>query len=196
MGSLEFMRDGMHFRSCGGAILSPTLVVSAAHCVKSKGGKDGGKDWFVAAGVHIKLKTPLKFTDGVQPICVPSVNEKFAKSKNMLSSGWGADSEASAKQGITQEKLHQLIVPFVPYEECKNIKAMKSKALPSVLCAGYVEGGKDVCSGDSGGPLAAMVNKKWTLAGVVSYGHGCGRKGQLGVYTNIASYADFINKHL
>ena len=23
-----------------------------------------------------------------------------------------------------------------------------------------------MCSGDSGGPLAAMVNKKWTLAGM------------------------------
>ncbi len=50
------------------------------------------------------------------------------------------------------------------------------------ICAGdYYNGGKDTCQGDSGGPLYVLgtINgkNKYILAGVTSYGIGCGDKG-------------------
>ncbi len=52
------------------------------------------------------------------------------------------------------------------------------------LCIGDVAGGKDTCQGDSGGGvyvLEQVGNKiKFVLAGITSYGNGCGVVGEAG----------------
>jgi len=57
------------------------------------------------------------------------------------------------------------------------------------MCAGEIAGGKDTCQGDSGGPLYVLgtVNgkSKYVVAGVVSYGFGCGFKGYPGYFYTI-----------
>lgn len=63
----------------------------------------------------------------------------------------------------------------------------------SMLCAGDINGGgEDACQGDSGGPLV-MGDGSRVLAGVVSWGHGCGQPGYPGVYAQVSSYVDWIN---
>ena len=67
----------------------------------------------------------------------------------------------------------------------------------NMLCAGVPMGGKDACFGDSGG---ALVCKKavdgysyFRLAGLVSWGIGCGDANYPGVYTKVSALVGFIN---
>ncbi len=69
----------------------------------------------------------------------------------------------------------------------------------TMLCAGTVDGMRDSCNGDSGGPLFMREGNDVVQVGVVSWGDGpvdaevyCGHKGAYGVYSNVAHFAVWI----
>ena len=66
---------------------------------------------------------------------------------------------------------------------------------PLMLCAGSASGGADTCAGDSGGPLVVGSGSSAILAGVTSWGEGCGLSGYPGAYTRVTAYVDWISGH-
>ena len=60
----------------------------------------------------------------------------------------------------------------------------------TMICAGYIEGGKDSCEGDAGGPL--VCNKE--LQGITSWGYGCAERAHPGVYTQVCKLIDWIHE--
>lgn len=56
-----------------------------------------------------------------------------------------------------------------------------------LLAAGSRRGGRDACAGDSGAPLVVPDDDgAWRVAGLVSWGHGCGEPDTPGIYTRVS----------
>ena len=105
----------------------------------------------------------------------------------MTTMGWGYTKEGS---GQTSNVLMEVDVPVVDQKRCKK---SYSQVTQNQICAGYQKGGKDSCSGDSGGPLYfTQPNDVPLQTGIVSYGRGCARPDFYGVYTRVSSYIDWI----
>ena len=62
----------------------------------------------------------------------------------------------------------------------------------TMMLSGEPGDGKDTCQGDSGGPLVIKENNKFIQVGIVSWGRGCG---DVGVYTRVSNYIDWIKKN-
>lgn len=103
-------------------------------------------------------------------------------------SGWGAIHQS----GPTSEKLQIVHVPLVAKAKCNDAYSSLGGVPAGQICAAYPEGGKDACQGDSGGPLTIDGR----LAGIVSWGNGCAKKGYPGVYTEVAAFREWIDSKL
>lgn len=114
-------------------------------------------------------------------------------------SGFGVTNEQNRK--ILSNRLKYVHVPVVDQEKCRASVAKEKRIKPNtpgitdnMFCAGFPEGGKDSCQGDSGSPFAISDNNRFWVAGIVSWGIECGREGTYGVYTSVTNYLGWINK--
>ena len=104
----------------------------------------------------------------------------------------------------TPELLQGVMLPLISTELCtiiddrdrdRNMGVEKGELPENMICAGYEEGDKDSCKGDSGGPMTQFdKNDQATVIGVVSWGLGCASEGKPGVYTKVAFFADWIEE--
>lgn len=92
----------------------------------------------------------------------------------------------------------KLKVPIMLYSHSKCVKKYKNLNLTIIdqqICAGGTSG-RDSCTGDSGGPLMFEKENRWFAGGIVSFGKDCGNAEWPGVYTNIASYENWISENI
>ncbi|KAJ3623561.1 hypothetical protein MTP99_019780 [Tenebrio molitor] len=86
--------------------------------------------------------------------------------------------------------LRSVTVQFVSEQDCKRAHG-SDKITSRILCAGVDGGGKDTCQEDSGGSL--VIDN--VLAGIASWGIGCGHEDYPGVYSNVLALRDYIKKN-
>jgi secreted trypsin-like serine protease len=112
--------------------------------------------------------------------------------------GWG-DTDGNDDVTMYPDILQEVEVPLFDLAQCQAAYASLDypelfQVTDKTVCAGLSEGGKDSCSGDSGGPLLwENADGDWRQFGVVSFGEGCAQPGYPGVYTRVASYKDWLD---
>ncbi|XP_040569659.1 mite allergen Der p 3 isoform X2 [Lepeophtheirus salmonis] len=138
------------------------------------------------------FKKPVPFLPHIRSICLPEQGEDVV-GKTGYVTGWGEIYEEGPRPRI----LHEVDIPIFGHKRCTDLftKADLDELVTDVfICAGEEEGGKDACEGDSGGPLVFKSKKRgqWVLAGITSWGRGCGEKYQPGVYTRVPIYVEWV----
>lgn len=205
------MRSGQF---CGGVVVGPTTVVTAAHCVAedvlgappNRAGdlrvvvgrtdlySDQGREIAVRetwvnpaydsatnAGdfAVLTLAEPLPEASAIG-MAGPG-DAAYRPGTEAVITGWG-DTTGFGAYPRRLRAAHVHVLADALCERAYPGSADGRYLSASMVCAGEERGGRDACQGDSGGPLVAQGR----LIGLVSWGSGCGRPGNPGVYTRVS----------
>ncbi|XP_017965199.1 trypsin alpha-3 [Drosophila navojoa] len=223
MVSIRLKKNDRNFGSghiCGGSLIGPNKVLTAAHCLfnTSKKRYRKAKEFVVVMGTLNRYER----NNGTIVSDVSSIAYMNTFSTESMRDDVGV---MFLRTGLPVNSSHPTVAPIQLATEptpsgvtCQvsgwgrtnqsslsnvlltaNVTTIRHKTcstiysgslLPGMLCAGRLRGGTDSCQGDSGGPLVYDGR----VIGVVSWGYGCAEAGLPGVYADVQYYHQWIEE--
>ena len=165
--------------------------------------KPSGLPFFDGDIALVKLSQEVELSKFVRTVCLPEQDEgdlAIPKTRGTVA-GWGVTRPLRRGEFTQLSEISKVLrhasFPIQSDQLCINKSGIQFNTT-TAFCAGYGRGGKDACSGDSGGAfvrdVSQLTDSKWVVVGVVSWGNGCAQKDQYGYYTRVYPFLDWIKE--
>jgi len=219
--AVSLQDDYGHF--CGGTLIAPDVVLSAAHCAGGEykvvvGRHDLRTDVGDAVDVEVEMVHPGYDDDTTdndfmllflkrgttENVDFAIVNpDMISEGQDVTVMGWG-DIDPDQDESELANELMEVEVTVISNEDCDASEGTEpgwednynGQITDNMMCAEH-DKMKDACQGDSGGPLVIRSDSgEDSLVGVVSWGVGCAHDDFPGVYSRVSAQYDWIEQHV